>query len=193
MRLAKLLFCVFCVSSAFAQYNAYKPILIQEYELQARDSGERKPLTRPQKATLLSAVIPGAGQIYNGKYWKAGVVYAGAAGLIYMFKSNTDSMNYFQEAYKYRLDGDSNTIDTRYAFLSDAAVKTYRDYHRRLRDISILGFIGLYAIQIIDANVDAHLYEFKVNEDLSLKVEPKIVPSFANQASFNGLKLSIRF
>ncbi len=110
-----------------------------------------------------------------------------------MYKTNKDSMDFYQEAYAKRQDGDSATVDTRYSLLTDAAVKSYRDYHRRLKDISLLGFFGLYALQIIDANVDAHLYEFKVNEDLSFRWEPQIRPSSFGSSSYHGIKLSLNF
>lgn len=132
-----------------------------------------KELSRPQKASIWSAVLPGAGQIYNKRYVKAGVVWAGFAGITYMYLSQTDSMNSYQNAYKARVDDDPLTLDTKYPYLSDASVKSYRDFHRRMREISILGFAGFYALQIIDANVDAHLFEFRVNEDLSLRVSPE--------------------
>ncbi len=192
MRFAIYILFLFISTCSFAQMPLHHAFSNAEYTLlkQAADSNK---LNRPQKATLLSAVLPGAGQIYNKKYWKAGLVYAGAAGLIYMYKSNIDSMRSYQQAYVQRQDGDSATIDTKYALLTDAAVKSYRDYHRRLKDISILGFFGLYALQIIDANVDAHLYEFKVNEDLSLRWQPEIRPMSMGNTSYHGIKLSIRF
>lgn len=186
---------IFLSVISIATKAQYKPLALFNAELgiNLKDSANKSEMSRPRKATLLSAVVPGAGQIYNGKYWKAGVVYAGTAGLIYMFYSSKDSMQNFQQAYVYRLDGDSTTNDFRYSFLTDASVKSYRDYYRRLRDISILGFFGLYAIQIIDANVDAHLYEFKVNKDLSMRIVPEIVPQFGSYSSYSGLKLSLQF
>lgn len=173
----------------------YKPTgyLMSEVNFSTNDSIQKKEWTRAKKATVLSAVIPGAGQIYNKKYWKAGLVYGGFVGIAYMYKTNTDSFRNYQQAYAKRLDGDSTTVDDQYPLLGDASVKSFRDYHRRLRDISILSFFGLYALQIIDANVDAHLYEFKVNEDLSMRIRPDIRPSSNPNASFNGLKLSISF
>ena len=151
-----------------------------------------QPVNRARRATLWSTFVPGAGQIYNGKFWKAGVVYAGAFGLGYMYLSNTDSMQAYQDAYIARMDTSAATVDTRYPYLTDASVKSFRDYHRRLRDISILGFVGLYALQIIDANVDAHLYEFKVNQDLSLRAQPEIFPNASGPDRF-GFRLRLQF
>jgi len=172
-----------------AQYRADYWRAQQRLSLLSEDKG----LTRPQKATLYSAILPGSGQIYNKKYWKAGVVYAGAAGLVYMYKMNNDSMRSYQNAYALRLDDDTSTVDEKYWFLSDAAVKSYRDYHRRLKDFAILGSVALYALQIIDANVDAHLHEFKINKDLSLSVYPEIRPAYNSMFNTGGLKVSLKF
>lgn len=192
MRKLACLLIIFLLSIGTSKAQGHS-LLLSEYHLIKKDSVEKQSWTRAKKATVLSAVIPGAGQIYNKKYWKAGIVYGGFIGLTYMYVSNTDSFRNYQQAYAYRLDDDSTTIDDRYPFLGDASVRTFRDYHRRLRDISILGFVGLYALQIIDANVDAHLHEFRVNEDLSMRLQPQIRPSLDPRASIHGLKLSISF
>ncbi|MGB1038933.1 MAG: DUF5683 domain-containing protein [Bacteroidia bacterium] len=146
----------------------------------------------PKKATVLALVLPGAGQIYNKKYLKAGIVYAGIGGLIYMYKYNSDSLSKYQTMLTNKIDGDSTTIDL-FSERSEASVKSDRDFHRRYRDISILGFFGLYALQAIDANVDAHLKEFKVNKDLSMKVTPDIYAIKPGIGRYNGLTVSLRF
>lgn len=148
----------------------------------------------PKRAAIYSALLPGLGQAYNQKYWKIGVVYGalgGLGGFLYVSNSN---MNRYQDALLLRLDGDPNTVDTEFPNLTDGAVRSGRDFHRRNRDISILGLVGVYALQIIDANVDAHLREFKVNKDLSLMWRPAVVPV---NGSFGwlgpGIQLSARF
>ncbi len=144
----------------------------------------------PKKATVLSLVIPGAGQIYNKRYWKAGIVYAGFGGLAYMFKYNTDSLNHFQEILTAKIDGDSNTVDL-YPNASESSIRNFRDFHRRYRDIAILGFAGLYALQAIDANVDAHLKEFRVNKDLSMKVAPRIYSYQPGMGYYSGFSVQL--
>lgn len=146
----------------------------------------------PKKATILAMVLPGAGQMYNKKYWKAGIVYAGIGGLIYMYKYNTDSLVKYQAILTSKIDGDSNTVDLA-PNRSEPSIKSDRDFHRRYRDLSIVGFVGLYALQIIDANVDAHLKEFKVNKDLSMKVTPEIYSTNYGLGRYNGLTLTLRF
>lgn len=154
-----------------------------------RDSSD---VHSPKKAAIMSAIIPGLGQIYNEKYWKVGVIYVGAGFLTYYFKRNVDSLRSYQSAYTARIDSSSATIDAKYTNLSDASVLTNRNFHRRQRDIALLGFFGLYALQIIDANVDAHLREFDINKDLSMK----ITPSFSGLVSpmpHIGLNVKLKF
>jgi hypothetical protein len=144
----------------------------------------------PKRATIMSAIIPGLGQAYNKKYWKIGIIYAGAGALTYSFIYNTDSLDAYQRAYVTRIDSDTSNDNLFYPNLTDASVKNNRDFHRRARDLTIIGFVALYALNIIDANVDAHLKEFELNEDLSLKVEPQIRLQSAQPIS---LTLTLRF
>lgn len=149
-------------------------------------------LAGPRKAAVMSAIIPGLGQLHNEKYWKVGVIYGGIGLLSWYYIRNRDSLNSYQRAYSSRIDTSSLTIDTKYSYLSDAAVLSNRNFHRRQRDIAILGFAGLYVLQIIDANVDAHLKEFEVNKDLSLKVKPELSGLLSQNPSVN-LRLTFRF
>lgn len=166
--------CCLLTFSVFSQYlkqNSYTiPNLV--------DSGAK--YHSPRKATLLAVAIPGAGQRYNRTYWKAGIVWAGFGGLAYNFKVSVDSLKSYQEAIKIRADGDSNTVDLKYAFLTDRGIIRQRDQYRRRRDLSIVGSFLLYALQIIDANVDAHLMEFKVNKDLAIKPVGLFDPQISN-------------
>lgn len=140
----------------------------------------------------MSAILPGMGQFYNQKYWKIGVIYLGAGWLTYYYIRNRDSLASYQNAYTARIDTSSVTVDLKYTYLSDAAVLSNRNFHRRQRDIAILSFFGLYALQIIDANVDAHLKEFEINKDLSLKISPELDGLISPQGKV-GLQFSLRF
>jgi hypothetical protein len=146
----------------------------------------------PRKAAVMSAIIPGLGQIYNEKYWKVGVIYAGAGFLTYYFKRNIDSLKSYQSAYAARIDTSAATIDTKYTNLSNASVLSNRNFHRRQRDIALLGFFGLYALQIIDANVDAHLREFEINKDLSMKITP-VFSGLVSTSPNIGLNIRFKF
>lgn len=140
----------------------------------------------PKKATIMSAVIPGLGQAYNDKYWKIGIIYAGFTGLGIGYKINNDSMKRYQKALDYRVDGDTNTTDVFYPLLSETKIKQERNYYRSNRDRIIIGIVALYALQIIDANVDAHLKEFEINKELSFKVAPHL-----NYVPLGGLRPSL--
>lgn len=140
-----------------------------------------------RKATVYSAIIPGLGQAYNQKYWKIGVIYAGIGGMGVLFASSNREYQRYQAAYILRIDGDVNTVDNEFPELSDNAVRNSRDFYRRNRDISILGFMAIYAFQIIDANVDAHLREFTINDELSMNWQPFM------QKGSAGLSFSFRF
>lgn len=150
----------------------------------AKDS---TPWSRPKKATVLALALPGAGQIYNKQYLKAGIVYAGGVGIYMAYRYNQDSLNAYQTEYVNRLNGDT----ANYRNLSTQSIRNFRNQHRRFRDISLLGFAGLYALQVIDANVDAHLQEFRVNKDLSLKVKPSIYAWHPSLGRYSGLSLTL--
>jgi hypothetical protein len=146
----------------------------------------------PKKATVLALVLPGAGQIYNKKYWKAGIVYAGIGGLAYMWRYNTDSLARYQNILVSKIDGDTNTLDLS-PNRSEASIRSDRDFHRRYRDVSLIGFVVLYALQAIDANVDAHLKEFTVNEDLSMNIQPDICRMKSGMGLYNGFTVTLKF
>jgi TM2 domain-containing membrane protein YozV len=162
--------------------------------LSDKDSNKvREPWSEPKKAAVMSAIIPGSGQLYNRKYLKAGILYAGVFGLGFAFISNVDSLRGYQKALVYRIDDDPNTVDLQYSNLTDAKVLQERNFYRRNRDILILSFVGLYALQIIDANVDAHLKEFEINEDLSLRFRPKVDYDWQRQGWRTQFSLGLRF
>jgi len=147
----------------------------------------------PRRATILSACLPGAGQIYNGKWWKTPIIYAGFAGLGYSVYFNNGEYKEFKKAYIHATDNDPNTIPE-YLGTPDY-FQSRRNYYKRYRDLSVIGMAALYALQILDANVDAHLMYFDVSDDLGFKLLP---PSSGNNGAFKGqvfdlLSLQVRF
>ncbi len=127
-----------------------------------------------KKATLLSTFLPGAGQVYNKKIWKVPIIYAGFAGMAYLIKFNNDNYHTYNNALIARNDGDSTTVDTEFKDkYTDENLATLQDYYRSNRDLSIIITSLIYVLNIIDAHVDAHLYTFDVNDNLSIKVEPE--------------------
>lgn len=155
------------------------------------DVKEKRPHS-PKLATLLSAVAPGAGQIYNRKYWKLPIVYGAFGGLIYSAVWNHTKFRTFKDAYLIRIDDDPTTVDQFEGQFSDENLRTIQSDYRRNRDLSYV-FIGVfYALNIIDAAVDAHLFDFNVDEDLSLQIKPIIEPIDYQQAQVYGLGVALR-
>lgn len=156
----------------------------------------------PRKATILSAVLPGAGQIYNGKWWKAPIVYGGLAVSVYAIIENSARYNTYKEAIVLRTDDDPNTVDD---FDPDSPntpinerytvdnLKTLLDYYQRNRDLSYVAVVAVYLLQIIDANVDGHLYNFDVSDDLSMRLEPSLFNFQPMTPSYPGVKVKFSF
>jgi uncharacterized protein DUF5683 len=146
----------------------------------------------PTKATLLSFVLPGAGQFYNKKYWKIPVIYAGLAGMGYLVHFNDVRYQRYKKAYAVRLDTVSTTIDEYVDIYSNDDLKTLKDFYRRNRDLSYIVAGIIYVMNILDADVDAHLFYFNVNDDLSLNVQPSVNYSLQNKP-LPGLTLTFNF
>lgn len=147
----------------------------------------------PKKAAIMSACLPGLGQVYNGRkaYWKVPVIYAGFGGLIYGFSWNQSLFKTYRTALRLRYDNDPTTIDD-YPAYSDNDLVTLKNYYQRYRDLCVIGMAALYTLQILDAVVDAHLSSFDVSDDLSLQVSPAIAPSAFGVTTMVGLRLSFR-
>lgn len=144
-------------------------------------------LPDPQRALWLSFVIPGGGQIYNRKYWKLPIFYGGFLGCMYAFTWNQQMYLDYSQAYLDIMDDNpaTNSYVTMFPPSYDiesnisrfqTIFKNRKDRFRRWRDLSTFCFIGVYALSIIDAYVDAHLAVFDISPDLSLSWGPTSVP-----------------
>ena len=122
---------------------------------------------RPAKAAFYSAVLPGLGQAYNKKYWKIPIVYAAIGTGIYFYTDNNKQYKRVREAYKRRLAGFED--DEFQGRLTDDGLREAQKSFRRNKELSLLITFGLYALNIVDANVDAHLLQFNVDDNLSFK------------------------
>jgi hypothetical protein len=155
----------------------------------------------PRKASMYAAVLPGLGQIYNRKYWKVPIVYGGFAALAwYTFFSN-DQFVRFRTALDYATDNNPSTVhefdgDPRY---TDEVLTRFKDYYRRERDRTVILTAVFYAITIVDAAVDAHLFEFDVSDDLGMKLGPSFrgasqpVPGKPGSQFGLGVRFSLNF
>lgn len=137
----------------------------------------------PKKALWLSLILPGAGQIYNRKYWKLPIIYGGFLGCTYALLWNQQMYDDYSQAYIDIMDDDPNTASYRNILPMGYDItgreeqfkkifKHKRDYYRKYRDMSIFAFFGVYLVSVVDAYVDAQLSTFDISKDLSLTVEP---------------------
>ena len=130
----------------------------------AQEYGEKIP----KKAGLYSAILPGAGQVYTKKYWKVPVIYGGLITSAYYINESNDLYQLYKSTYLNRLDGDF-TDNLNY---SDSDLRTLTEHYRRNREVSALLFTLTYILNIVDASVNAHLFDYDVSEDLSLHIQP---------------------
>lgn len=141
----------------------------------------------PKRALWLAIILPGAGQIYNRKYWKLPIVYGGFIGCAYAMRWNNQMYLDYSQAYLDIMDDDPNTASyTQFLHLGNQinstnierykeVFRSRRDRYRRWRDLSFFVMLGVYALSIIDAYVDASLSTFDISDDLSLHVQPAII------------------
>ena len=172
-----------------------------------------KEVRSPKKASIYAALFPGLGQIYNRKYWKLPIVYGGYAGLIYVLGwNNNQYKDYFQgywimaqytsaenmkpEERKFinnLINNPSVSIDNPSTFkYISTQLKSGKDYYRRNRNLTIVGIAALHVLSIIDASVDANLFDFDISDDLSMRIEPMPI-YLGNQNPVMGFNLSINF
>ncbi|MBN2610231.1 MAG: hypothetical protein JXB00_01605 [Bacteroidales bacterium] len=146
----------------------------------------------PRAAIVLSVLVPGMGQIYNGKIWKVPIIYAAEGTALYLYNFNQvrykKILNYlesdtFDESQRYEVYGRS---------LGGSVLPRARDFFRKNRDYSILFFGGVYVLNIIDALVDAHFFEYDISDDLSLNIQP-VYYSPEIKAGGPGLQLVFTF
>ena len=151
----------------------------------------------PAKAAFYSAILPGLGQAYNKKYWKIPIVVGAIGTGVYFYVSNNKEYNRYRDAYKSRLagfrndefylDAQGNQLVT--PRLSTEKLEDAQKFYRRNKEVSLLVTLGMYALNIIDANVDAHLLQYNVDENLSLSPYYKL-----NEFDFTGdLGLTLNF
>ena len=163
----------------------------------------------PKRALWLALVIPGGGQIYNRKYWKLPIVYGGFIGCIYAMNWNNTMYKDYSQAYLDLMDNDPGTQSyTQFLHLGTTITpsnenrykdifKKRKDKYRRWRDLSFFVMVGVYALSVIDAYVDAELSVFDISDDLSLRVEPTIINNHLSNHPFDassvGLQCSLNF
>ena len=143
---------------------------------------------RPTKASFYSALLPGLGQAYNKKYWKLPIVYGAIGTSLYFYINNNKKYNNYRDAYKRRLQGFN---DDEYQYLDDSRLIEAQRFYQRNRDLSLLVTFAFYVLNIVDANIDAHLAQFNVNDKLSF--QPEVYPNEINYKLNMGISLNYKF
>jgi TM2 domain-containing membrane protein YozV len=190
-----LVFLFFGLNGCFAQEDSIPKQEVIDMKLKTTESVKEKdfgldlydPLG-PAKAAFFSAVIPGLGQAYNGRYWKIPLVYAAIGTTTYFYIDNTKQYNTYRNAFKQRLTGQQDEFA---GILTDQNLIDAQKLFRKNRDLSLLFVFGAYILNIVDANVDAHLQQFNVSENLSFK--PRTEQNFFTGELTYGVSLNFKF
>ncbi len=162
-----------------------------------------------KRAMWMALVLPGAGQIYNRKYWKLPIIYGGFVGCAYAITWNNQMYHDYSQAYLDIMDDDPNTqsynqflhlgatIDASNIDRYKEIFRKRKDKFRRWRDMGVFVMIGVYAFSVIDAYVDASLSEFDISDDLTLRVEPTVMNDKRTnnpiKSASLGLQCSLKF
>jgi len=172
------------VSIIFAQNDSEEVIIKNAPKIQAEF--EMDPLA-PAKATFYSAILPGLGQAYNKKYWMIPVIYVGLGTSIFAYKYNDNKYNELLTAYKLDLVGKPHDFENFDITAIESTLKSYK----KDRDLSMFIAIGVYVLNIVEANVDAHLPNGKINTNISYR--PAIILDPVSNSMKYGLSFAYRF
>ncbi len=140
---------------------------------------KNKKAHSPKKATIMSACLPGLGQIYNRKWWKVPIVYAGLGGLGYLSYSNYSSYKLYLDAYRYSTndfpEAGPQAVELSQRYTSEQ-LQTYKESYRHDFELYTILLTAWYGLNIIDACVDGHLYSYDISDDLSFSIDPYLKP-----------------
>ena len=157
-------------------------------------------VSQVKKATTLSTIFPGAGQVYNKSYWRVPIVIGGMASTIYTIDWNNRGYQRFKTAYALRVDNDKNpdkypggAADEFHGAYSATFLKNLKDSYRRNRDLCIILTAGVYLLNILDAHVDAHLQDYDISDDLSMNLEPYFDYTTVGSQPVYGVNMSLKF
>ena len=190
-----LIICIFCWNLCQSQEE-------KKDKKKKKDQTEEGVLTlesqmidplSPARAAFYSAVLPGLGQAYNKKYWKIPIVYAAIGTGVYFIVDNQEKYDRYQEAYKFRISGRPDDFDGSgdNPNISEEGLIRAQEIYKQNRDLAVFITLGLYALNIIEANVDAHLDDKAFNRDLSWRPSLQVNP--ANNQAVAGLNLKFNF
>ena len=212
----KILIVFVCISAAKmpegrAQQTERDTVSMQEGVRKVRNSfHDKEELHSPHKATFYSAILPGLGQAYNKKYWKIPILYAGIGAMGYAINFNSTNYIKYKNAYRDFLIRDpgnksytevipptltAEEVETQYADWFQRALENKREYYKRYRDLSYIGMAAIYILNLVDASVDAHFYNFDVSDDLSMNICPTMIEPGPNTIPGRkmGIQMSLNF
>jgi hypothetical protein len=158
---------------------------------------------KPKTAVILAAIIPSAGHIYNHikrlphhkshLWWKLPIIYGGMGFSGYMIVNNHQQYKAFKQERINRLDVNYNPVNGDYALYADFQLLQIQEQYRKWRDLSVIGALGFYLLQIIDANVEAHLMHFDISDDMSLHISPILTAPTPFQFQSFGASVRLNF
>jgi len=167
-----LLLCIFLKHN---NIYAQKPLPIDSLKQAEREKHS------PRRATIYSAILPGLGQVYNKKYWKVPIIYGGFATLTYLYILNDGKYSDYLHEFTNRMNKDSVNFNPDLLEYKDENILARKNSYQKARELSIIGFVVLYALNIIDATVDGHLYAFDISDNLSMNIDPYLAPNNYNR------------
>lgn len=160
-----------CTPKTSAQQDSARTITFSTDSLQHLDWRMRH---KPGRAALYSAIIPGAGQIYNRKYWKAPIAWIGLGTCVYFIHQNNTQYVRYRDDYVAIVDSDPNTVDEFGGTIPSDAIRSVADTYHKWRDLSYIFLAGVYVLNVMDAAVDGYFVRFDVSNDLSLDLRPSL-------------------
>jgi hypothetical protein len=163
---------------------AVSPVLAQE-----ADTSSVKPVAKnhiPRRAVIMSAIIPGMGQVYNKKYWKVPIIYGAGGAFAYFLGFYQDKYTKFRTALANGKEGETYVIDGKeYDY---GSLESGQNWYRRYRDLNALGITAIYFLNIVDAMIDAHFFYYDVSDNLTMHIQPAV---FNNPGATSSLGLQI--
>jgi hypothetical protein len=196
----------------FGESDSIRMLVLDSVQIENEKQTVSLPKTfkpDPGKALIYSAIFPGLGQLYNRKYWKLPIVYGGFLGCLYAITWNGNQYTGYKNAYNDFMDKDESTKswevyvpyswgepekwDSQRKDYFNKSLRSKKDFYRRNRDLSYIVTVGVYAICMLDAYVDAQLFDFDISQDLSLRFDPVIIPQTINNRGTFGFQCSLTF
>ncbi len=188
----KLYLTVIIIFAFFTLKAQNDSIIVNKLELDTVITNFSENTKKPGRAALFSAILPGAGQAYNGSYWKVPVVYTILGSVVYFAENSNRQYKRYLKAYIAVTDTLPSTISEFGENINEEELLSYKETYRRNRDLYYIFTFIVYGLNIVEANVDAHFSDFDVNDDLSLKINPSIIKSYDGKI-VPAINLGFRF